>query len=239
MRKLKIILALVVIAMASFTMTSCMDCIQGKGDVKTRSLPLEEFSGIKLNANADVYLVSDSIKEIKVEAQDNVADNLELKVRNGSLRIRFRDCVDTKSPVKIFIPAKLIEDLQINGSGNIETSSVMNVKTLSLRINGSGNLRLKLNAETIFSEINGSGSIYLDGSAKRHKTQINGSGNLEAIGLATGQTEITVNGSGSCKVFAITKLEVLVRGSGDVVYKGTPDISTSIKGSGSVNKLEN
>jgi len=221
------------------TITSCMDCIHGKGEVKTRTVPLEEFTGIRLNADADVYLVSDSLKDIRVEAQDNIAENLELRVRNGSLRISFRGCVDTKEPVKIYIPVRMIEDLQINGSGNIETNSPVSAKTLSLKINGSGNLRLKVSAETIFSEINGSGSIYLDGSAKRHKTLINGSGNLEAIGMPTGQTEITVNGSGSCKVFAISKLEVLVRGSGDVVYKGSPDISTTIKGSGSVNKIGN
>jgi hypothetical protein len=239
MRNLKTGLNILIIACLTFTINACMNCIHGKGEVKTHMVPPEEFTGIRLNADADVYLLSDSGKEIRIEAQDNIAANLEIKVRDGLLRIRFHDCIETNEPVKIYIPVKMIENLQINGSGNIETMSPLTAKTLALKINGSGNLKLKLNAETIFSEINGSGSIYLDGSAKQHKTLINGSGNLEAIGMPTGQTEITVNGSGSCKVFAINKLEVLVRGSGDVVYKGSPDISTSVKGSGSVNKLEN
>jgi predicted small secreted protein len=239
MKKMKFALTLVVIAFASFTLTSCMNCIHGKGEVKTRTIPPETFTGIRLNADADVYLVSDSSKEIRIEAQDNVADNLEMKVRNGSLHISFNRCIDTQEPVKIYIPAKMIEELQINGSGNIESKSAITAQTLALKINGSGNLKLNLSAGTIFSEINGSGSIFLNGSAKRHKTLINGSGNLEAEGLPTESTEITVNGSGSCKVFAISKLEVIVRGSGDVVYKGTPDVSTTIKGSGSVNKLGN
>lgn len=228
-----------ILATASGALTSCLDCISGKGDIKTHTYPLESFTGIRLDGDADVFLVSDSSGVITVEAQDNIAENLVMKVKNGILRIGDRDCISIHKPIKIYIPVKTIEDLAINGSGNIETSGQLTAKTLALKINGSGNLKLKLEAETIFSEVNGSGSIFLAGSAKRHKNLINGSGNLEAADLPTEQTEITINGSGNCKVFAISKLEVLVRGSGSVEYKGTPDVSTTIKGSGSVNKLGN
>lgn len=228
-----------ILAMASFALTSCMDCINGKGEVKTHTVPLEAFIGIRLEGDADVFLVSDSSKVITIEAQDNIAGNIEMKVKSGILRIGYRDCVKMSEPVKIYIPVTVLEDLQINGSGNIETRGKFSATTLAIKINGSGNLKLNLTAETIFSEVNGSGSIFLAGSAQKHKSLINGSGNLEAADLPTEKTEITVNGSGNCKVFAISKLDVLVRGSGDVDYKGSPDISTTIKGSGSVNKLGN
>ena len=228
-----------ILAMASGALTSCMNCINGKGEVTTHTVPLEAFTGIRLDGDADVFLVSDSSAVITIEAQENIFKDMEMKVRNGTLRIGYRDCVTMHEPVKIYIPVKTIEELQINGSGNIETRNQVSAKTLDLKINGSGNLKINLDAETIYSEVNGSGSIFLAGSAKRHKSLINGSGNLEATDLPTDKTEITVNGSGSCKVFAISKLDVLVRGSGDVVYKGSPDISTTIKGSGSVRKIGN
>lgn len=237
MKQTKLLLIVAILAITSGALTSCMNCISGKGDVKTHTMPLEAFTGIRLDGDADVFLVSDSSKVITIVAQDNVANNMEMKVRSGTLRISYRHCIKMHEPVKIYIPVKTIEELQIDGSGNMETKSQLTVKTLALKINGSGNLKLNLSAETIFSEVNGSGSIFLAGSAKHHKSQINGSGNLEAADLPTEKTEITVNGSGSCKVFAISKLEVLLRGSGDVVYKGSPDVSSTIKGSGSVHKL--
>ena len=239
MKQTKLLLMAAIMVMASGALTSCMNCINGKGPVNTSTVPLEAFTGIRLDGDADVFLVSDSSKVITIEAQDNIAGNIEMKVRKGILRIGYRDCIKTHEPVKIYIPVTVLEDLQINGSGNIETRDQFSAITLALKINGSGNLKLNLTAETIFSEVNGSGSIFLAGSAKRHKTLINGSGNIEAADLPTEKTEITVNGSGSCKVFAISKLEVLVRGSGDVVYKGSPDVSTTIKGSGSVSKMGN
>ena len=239
MKNTRVFLMAAILGIASCALTSCMDCINGKGEVKSHTVPLESFTGIRLDGDADVFLVSDSSKVITVEAQDNIASNIEMKVRSGILRIGYRDCVSMHEPVKIYIPVKIIEDLSINGSGNIETRGKISAGTLNLKINGSGNLKINLTAETIFSEVNGSGSIFLGGSAKRHKTQINGSGNLEAEDLPTEKTEITVNGSGSCKVFAISKLEVIIRGSGDVGYKGAPDVSTTIKGSGSVSKIGN
>jgi hypothetical protein len=239
MKQTKIFLMFAIFILASSVLTSCMDCINGKGEVKIHTVPLEAFIGIRLDGDADVFLVSDSSKLITIEAQDNIANNIEMKVRNGILRIGYRDCISMHEPVKIYIPVKTVEDLAINGSGNIETRGQISAKTLALKINGSGNLKISLTAETIFSEINGSGSIFLAGSAQRHKNLINGSGNLEAEDLPTENTEITVNGSGSCKIFAIGKLEVLLRGSGDVAYKGSPDISTTIKGSGTVSKIGN
>jgi hypothetical protein len=239
MKLTKLYLFIAIIMITSGALSSCMNCIHGKGEVKSHTVPLEAFTGIRLDGDADIFLVSDSSQSITIKAQDNIADNIEMKVRNGILRIGNRDCITQHEPIKIYIPVKTIEDLQLNGSGNIETLTQLSAKTLALKINGSGNLKIKLEAETIFSEINGSGSIFLAGSAKRHKTSINGSGNIEALELPTEETEITVNGSGSCKVFAISKLEALLRGSGDVVYKGTPDVSSTIKGSGSVNKLGN
>lgn len=239
MKQTKLVLIIAIFAMASGTLTSCMNCISGKGEVKTHTVPLEVFTGIRLDGDADVFLVSDSSAVITIEAQENIADNIEMKVRDGILRIGYRDCIKMHEPVKIYIPVKIIDELQVNGSGNIETKGQVSANTLALKINGSGNMKLNLSAETIFSEVNGSGNIFLAGSAKRHKSLINGSGNLEAADLPTEETEITVNGSGSCKVFAIGKLKVLVRGSGDVVYKGSPDVSSTIKGSGSVRKLGN
>jgi hypothetical protein len=239
MKQTKLFLMIAVLTMASGVLTSCMDCIQGKGEVKTHTLPREAFTGIRLDGDADVFLISDSSKVITIEAQDNIARNIEMKVRDGVLRIGYHECITMHQPVKIYIPVKNIEELQVNGSGNIETRGQISATTLDLKINGSGNLKIKLTAQTINSEVNGSGSIFLAGSAKEHNTHINGSGNLEAADLPTEKTDITVNGSGSCKVFAISKLEVLVRGSGDVVYKGSPDISTTIKGSGSVQKSGN
>ena len=238
MKQPKFILFIAILTMASYALTSCMNCIRGKGEVKTHTVPLEAFTGIKLSCSADVILVSDSSTVITIVAQVNIASNIELNVRNGILRVDYDNCVKKHEPVKIYIPVKTIENLQVNGSGNIETSGQVSATTLAIKINGSGNLKLNLSAETIFSEVNGSGSIFLAGSAKRHESLINGSGNLEAADLPTENTEVTVNGSGSCKVFALSKLEVIVRGSGDVVYKGTPDVSTTIKGSGSVRKLE-
>ncbi len=236
MKQAKLFLMIAILTMASGALTSCMNCIEGKGEVKTQTVPLEVFTGIKLECEANVFLVSDSSKVITIEAQDNVAKNIELKVRGGNLLIRYHKCITNGEPVSIYIPVKIIDELQINGSGNIETRGQLQAKKIELKINGSGNLKIKLTAESILSEVNGSGSIFLAGSAKENEARINGSGNLEAADLPTESTEITVNGSGSCKVFAISRLKVLVHGSGDVVYKGSPDISTTIKGSGSVRK---
>jgi len=225
------------LAVSGYFLSSCENCLEGNGKMSSKTVKIGEITRIKLSADANVILVNDSGTTLKIEGESNIIEAFEFKESDHSLKIRTEPCIRNHEAVTITIPVKALEMLTINGSGNFKSNSALRATDVELMVNGSGNIDLQLDAVNIENQINGSGSILLKGTAQRQKTVINGSGNLEAADFAAGKVQVTINGSGDCKVWATTSLSVNVRGSGNVYYKGAPDVSTNVKGSGSVEKM--
>jgi hypothetical protein len=224
--------------MLMVVLSSCNDCMEGNGKMATRTAKFTEITAVNLSISANVKLVADSSGMVKIEGESNIIEAIILEQKGTKLRISSEPCYSSNKPITITIPMKNVSDLQINGSGNINSESKMAASDLELGINGSGDIDLEVDAANVLSKINGSGNINLKGAAQRHKIEVNGSGDVNAENFPTGNVGITVNGSGDCKVFATMALGIKIRGSGNVYYSGAPDISSDIKGSGSLEKMK-
>jgi len=236
MKSLSIGLLLILFSM-TFMLSSCDECISGNGQRTTKSIKVGEITRIRLSADAKVFLVSDSINEILIDAESNIIDAYEFEESGKVLKIRTSPCILGHEEVRITIPVRVLEGVTINGSGDIVSKERMRASDLELNVNGSGDIELEVEADNVVSKINGSGDINLTGSGKNQRIQVNGSGNVEAASFASSKVNLTINGSGDCRVMATSALHVVIRGSGNVYYKGSPDVTSEIRGSGSVEKL--
>ncbi|MBI5917133.1 MAG: DUF2807 domain-containing protein [Bacteroidetes bacterium] len=89
------------IALAVFTATSCdfddegpfWDCEKGEGPEVEKLLDLPDFTGVKLNCEAKVFITQGSDFEVVAVGEGNVIEELELDVDNGTWDIEFDDCV--------------------------------------------------------------------------------------------------------------------------------------------------
>ena len=58
--------------------------ISGEGEVVTRTLDIDEFTGFTNAIAADVYVSQGDIQEVKIEAQENIIDNLKLYINENT-----------------------------------------------------------------------------------------------------------------------------------------------------------
>jgi hypothetical protein len=217
--------------------SSCnINCLEGRGDLKTETRLMKSFTKIQLKMDAKVIIIKDSVQSVRVEAQPNVLQVLSTNVSGKWLYIDVDGCIMDYKPITIYISTPSLEALEINGSGSVVGQGNFSTERVELTINGSGSITIGLNANEVYSGIRGSGNINLSGSARKSKIDIAGSGDVNAQEMPSESCDVNVKGSGNCRVFAIGKLNVDVAGSGNVYYKGKPDISTNIAGSGKLEK---
>ena len=213
---------------------SFFNCVNGSGPIVTRTLHVDQFDGVSLNMDADVFITQGPVFEVQVEGQNNIIDELERDARNGVWEIETDRCITSYSRLDIFITMPDIRSLINRGSGEIFGENDFVVNDLDLRISGSGDMDLSLEADDIEIIISGSGELHLIGSCDTAEHIISGSGDMEAFDLLTEETEILISGSGDAQVHAIDFLKVTMSGSGDVFYKGNPVTDITITGSGDV-----
>ncbi len=206
-----------------------------KGDIITRTLTINGFTGIELELAADVQITQGNEFSVVAEGHEGIIDLLELEVQNDVWEIDLSENCNGNYQLDIRITMPVINSLKIDGSGNIEGQNNFEVETITLGINGSGNIQLDLDATSILADIDGSGNMTLEGLANVLDLQIDGSGNFGNYDLIVDDAIIDIDGSGDVSLTANNSLNVDIAGSGDVNYKGNPTIDVTITGSGKVN----
>lgn len=238
MKSLKWMIPVVLILALHFT--SCekhiFNSIKGKGATVTETRNLTGFNKISLDIDADVTYTQDSVYFVEISAQQNVLDVITTEISAGELEIEFSKWVRKHSNIEIIIHSPDLREVDLDGSGNFESTGMLTTTDLELEVSGSGNIVLYgVTATELDADISGSGNIYISsGVVTNEDAKISGSGNIEADDLKANNSKAKISGSGSISVWVLDQLDATISGSGDIKYKGNPITNTTISGSGSV-----
>jgi len=213
--------------------------INGNGNISTTTLQTSNYDGVSVAGNFYVTLVQGKEGNITLKGESNLLEEIVVEVKNGNLHIKPEDRVSLKPSrgmkIEITVPVEQISKVALAGSGEIKNAFDLNAETLSVKLAGSGDIKLNLTAGELEATIAGSGNIILNGLASELKGSIAGSGSVDAYRLEAGNANITIAGSGDYNVNCTGELKVRVSGSGNVNYKGKPDkIDTKVAGSGRI-----
>ena len=210
------------------------DCIKAKGELITvkRALPL--FNSLEINGDFNIELSDISDNVMSINAQLSVLELIEIEVENYALKISLNGCVINNKPITLKVNGFNLNRIVLNGSGIINPNTSFIGQYMHMEINGSGIIDSKISSVTLDSHIIGTGSMNLHGYVTNHSIEIEGSGEINSFGLNSTFCQISIDGSGDCKVYAEKELKVIIFGSGDVYYKGYPTIDSVIAGSGRI-----
>lgn len=229
------------IVAAAMLFSSCekdwVDVVRGTGPIVSEDRTTPSYKEISLNIPADVYIFQGENEGITIEAQDNVHDVIDTRVRNNELDIKFENGVIVKrfEPIKVYITTMDITEIRIAGSGNVYNETPIVTDELNVKISGSGNVDLHgIDTPKMEARISGSGKVYLSGFCANQYIQISGSGNIHAFNLISETADVSISGSGKTELTATDYLHAEISGSGNVYYKGHPDIESHISGSGGI-----
>jgi hypothetical protein len=215
--------------------------VKGKGDVVSETRNNTGFTSISLSMEGDLYFTPDSVYSVEIQAQQNILDVIESQVEGGTLVLKIQNhtVLGKHDPIRIYIHAPSISDLDVSGSGNISAGAVMDQPNLHYNISGSGDITVnELKSSLLSGKISGSGNITgTSGTSDIEYLNISGSGNLNFLNVMADSVYVTISGSGDVSAYAVKYLDVTISGSGNVRYNGNPVINQHISGSGSVTHI--
>jgi hypothetical protein len=211
--------------------------IEGTGPLVSQKRNTNEFSGVTLDISANVYLIHGDTPTVMLRAQQNIADEIITEMDGSNLVIKTKNSISTNEPIEVWLTLKTIEEVELNGSGSISSSSTFKCEKTRIDISGSGKISLALMNEKLDVTLDGSGDLNLSGKVTTAELEISGSGNILASECYIDDCDVTVSGSGMAKLHVSEKLTSTINGSGSVHYSGNPQKTKSeISGSGQLIK---
>lgn len=190
--------------------------IKGSGRLITQERIVSECTGVNLRYSGNIYLKQDTVQSIRVEADDNIINNVATQSQSGILFAGLTNGKYSDVTVNIFISLRSVKSLTIEGAGNIVVQNRINCSYMNCIINGAGD-------------------INLSGSCNSLDCVINGAGNINAFDFEANSCKATIKGAGNCAVFVKQSLEGVITGVGNIVYDGNPgSVKSSVTGVGNI-----
>lgn len=228
---------LLALALGVLMLSSCDDqekCVNGKGSYASTSYDVNTFDEVSFYGSGDVYIRHDTFTSVRVEAQQNVLDALNIEVRNGDLSIGKDNCFRGSKAIRVYITTPDLSAANLSGSGSMVGTGTFTATNFRAHISGSGSMKFDIDVQNLNYACSGSGEATFSGNAWYQYLEMSGSGETFNFGLLSREANVRLSGSGNCELHVSDKLDVNISGSGNVYYKGNPIIDSKVSGSGRI-----
>jgi len=211
---------------------------RGSGNVTTQTREVKDFDSIEVSYPAEVYVTQGTSESLKIEAEDNVLEGLQTRVRNGVLEIFYKveegkAVRPTKTPV-ITIVVKDLDEVDFESAGSIELTGI-ETESLTVSVSGAGELKLKeIDVKDLAVNLSGAGSMSASGTTNTLDVNISGFGDFGGRNLHSQDASVNISGAGSATVAVDDQLDATISGAGSINYYGSPSVNRQVSGVGGI-----
>ncbi|HOW25407.1 MAG TPA: head GIN domain-containing protein [Bacteroidales bacterium] len=192
------------------------------------------FKAIENRSSVDLFIYQGASPRVVVEADESAVGKVQTWVEGDVLIVDLDRCPMSVRTLKAHITVTDLERLIVNGSGNVTTEMPLNSPHLDVKVNGSGDVSLKIAVGELSLRLNGSGDADVQGTSRTSFIAVNGSGDLDFEGGTMEACTVKLAGSGDIEVSGSTgTLEIKHISSGDLDAGKLLAGSCSIEKSGS------
>jgi len=217
------------------------DKVRGNGTIKTENRTAGTFTRVDVSGNIDLYVKQDSARSIKIEADENLMQYIEVKMEGEKLMIQPKEGYNLSGskPIKVYVSSPVFRELEASGACDIIGENILTATDeIAIDVTGASDAELELKAPKVSAEMTGASGLKLKGQTKDLHIEGSGASHAKCFELLSENADVDVAGASSADVYASVKLKADASGASDVRYKGNATVTQSTSGAGSVKKVE-
>jgi len=191
---------------------------------KTKNYTVSAFKKLDINGAYTVNLTQGSNYALKIEADEEDFEYIEVSKNGDKLIIKFteNENITINNEIEIWITSPILEEIEINGAVELECKNTWNLTSINIEVNGASSMDWDINCQEFNMDLSGASKVEMSGNAQRANVSISGAGALDAKDFITKKFNIDLSGAGNAKVYANESLSANISGIGIVTYYGNP-----------------
>ncbi|MEO1654951.1 MAG: head GIN domain-containing protein, partial [Bacteroidota bacterium] len=202
---------------------------------------LSGYSAIDVNRGINLFLGEEGIQNIKVSAQQNLLDIVQIWVSGSTLHISLKkEWIVKNSEINVFIPIshlKQLNKLSASGGSDVMTKHMIKNEAFALHASGGTDVHLALEVNQLECKNNGGSDVTLSGRARSMEVHSSGGSDLNARELRSEICYIYASGGSDSEIQASKEIHGSLSGAADVNYSGNPAVvDVSVSGSADLKK---
>ena len=150
-------------------------------EVITENRKVANYDAIEVSGAYNLVLTEGEVGKIKVKGQKEVLSYLETKVSNNVLYISIDRKYSLKTSITVYVPIDTrLKRVVGKGAVDISTEKKLQVGSLLVKLEGSGDLEASVTATSLDLQVAGAGGIDIAGEAKTLSIYVKGAGDVDA-----------------------------------------------------------
>jgi hypothetical protein len=214
--------------------------VRGSGHIVSDSRSAAGFNSIDVGGAIEVHVKQDSSTSVRIEADDNLLEYIEIYTDNSTLVIRTQHRVWLKpsKKIKVYVGNPMYREFEVSGASDIYSDNqITSTETVRVGISGASVGKLEIDAPKISVDVTGASNLTMRGRTRDLDAGASGACEIKCFDLLTENTNIEASGASSAEVYASVKLDGNASGASHIKYKGNATTSISTSGASGVNKV--
>ena len=215
--------------------------IRGSGHVITENRTASGFSNIDVSGAIDVYVRQDSSTSVKVEADDNILEYIEVHTDGSTLEIYTENNIRLRpsNKIKVYVSNPHYKEIQVSGASSVRCENeITSSEDLHIDISGASEGSLELNAPKVSVNLTGASNASVKGKTKDFEGSASGASEIRGFDLLSENANVDASGASHIEIFASVKIDGEASGASSVNYKGNAQSNVGKSGASSVNKKD-
>jgi hypothetical protein len=210
--------------------------IERSNNVIEEQIPLQNFDRIEMGNAFEVYVKKGSNYSIKAIGNSYDIADLEAIVSNGKLKIKYRNNVNRRFEMKLYITMPRIVEANFSGAVLADITN-FNENKISINATGASDIFVDSDAKYWNIDMSGASVIEIKGQGKSMDLEASGSSELYAGNLYLDNIDLDISGSSNISVFAYNEIIGRASGASEVRFRGNPLVDIRLSGSSWVTKI--
>lgn len=215
--------------------------VRGSGHVITENRTASGFNSVDVSGAIDVYVRQDPATSVKVEADDNILEYIEVHTEGSTLEIYTENNIRLRpsNKIKVYISNPDYKEIHVSGASSVRCENeITSADVLHVDLSGASEGRLELNAPKVSVTLTGASNASIKGKTKDFEGSASGASEIRGFDLLSENADVDASGASHIEIYASVKIDGQSSGASSVNYKGNAQSSVEKSGASSVNKKD-
>lgn len=218
-RRLTALVALVgalILATGCNLSVSFGDSIEGSGDLVTQRFDLDDFDSIEVSGTFDAVVTVGEAASVEVLIDDNLVDELDIRVRNGELIVALKDGVSVDNgTLEAIIELPRLVEVEVSGAS---TANIIDETGADQRysVSGASDLVVFSDADDIWLDVSGSSDVRISGMAQTLTIEVSGASDVDLDVDKVDDAIVDLSGASSVELLSAAVVSGSISGASDI-----------------------
>ncbi len=211
---------------------------KGSGVTVTQNRNTDNFTGVSVGGNFDVEIKTGSDTKVRIEADDNVIDDIETRVENNQLKISMKNGMSYNNVhMKVFITAPKINKISSSASADVNViDALASDEKIIINASSGSSVKAAVNAPGTEADASSGAEIDLTGRTQKFDVEVSSGASVDAYELLSENTKVQTSSGATAQVHASIQLDASASSGGSVSYRGAAALIKKQSSGGTVEK---